>query len=327
MSIIKKSLTEQEAAAHFVLYITKEAQNTWPTIHKNLKDTFKDKFIIEDEKTAAFDLALAAIAQDMQAVKNIFPKDQAERIEKWIISCLDTKDWGEYAIDEVIKYGEKFQKDIQNVGAGGDPLSAIPTRLLMRWLGNNIHNFDVEMNGKKTGIISPFLLQMVSVLFFAFLGTWKRLKDNFEIIEGDLPLDKKPTGLKDYQPELDDDKPDGTIQYYDEHGKLKEKWMPPEQLTELLKKSGGRKVNRVLIKGPWDGIKETWWELSNDIKKKFVDDKGFAYAISYYEKGELTYHFVTKRLWDKQEEIETITMDQNLSDDMKQAKIKRLLDD
>ena len=192
MSLVKKKLTEQEAASQFVLYIMKEAQNVWPTIYKNLKDSFKEKFVVEDEKMAAFDLALAAIAQDLQAVKNLFPKDQAERIGKWVLKYIDTEDWGEYAVDEVKKYGEKFQKDIQNINAGGDPLSAIPAHLLQRWLGKNIQNFDVEMNGKKTGIISPVLLMTVSNTLTAFLGTWKRLKDDFKIIEGDIPFDESP---------------------------------------------------------------------------------------------------------------------------------------
>lgn len=189
MSLFKEKLTEQEAASQFVLCIIKEVQDAWPTIYRHLKDSFKEKFVIEDEKMAMFDLALAAIAQDLQAVKNLFSKDQAERIEKWVLKCIDTEDWGEYAVDEVKKYGEKFQKDIQNINAGGDPLSAIPARLLQRWLGKNIQNFDVEINGKKTGIINPLLLTMVTNTFIAFTGEWKRLKDNFEIVEGNLPFD------------------------------------------------------------------------------------------------------------------------------------------
>ncbi|HPP65024.1 MAG: hypothetical protein PHO28_02430 [Candidatus Pacebacteria bacterium] len=138
MSLFKKQLTEQEAAGHFILYIIREMQDAWPTIQKNLKDSFKEKFVIEDEKMAAFDLALAAIAQDLQALKNLFQKDQAERIEKLVLKCIDAEDWGEYAVNEVRKYSETFQKEIQNISIGGDLLHAIPARLLQRWLGKNI---------------------------------------------------------------------------------------------------------------------------------------------------------------------------------------------
>src|SRR3989339_863496 len=121
MSFFKKKLTEQEAASHFVLYIIKEAQDAWPTIHKQLKESFR----------------------------------------------------------------EKFQKDIQNIKTGGDPLSTIPARLLQRWLGKNIQNFDVEMNGKKTGIISPVFLMMVSSMLVAFAGTWKKriMTSDIELVE------------------------------------------------------------------------------------------------------------------------------------------------
>jgi hypothetical protein len=185
MFLFKKKITEEEAASQFVLYIVKEAQNNWPAIHQKMKENFGDKFILEDENTAAFDLALAAIAQDLQAVKNLFPKEQAERIEKWILKCIDTEEWGGYAVDEVQKYGEKFQKDIQNISAGGDPLSSIPSRLLHRWLGDNIQNFDVKMDGQKTGFISPVLLMTTSAILTAFLGNWKRIKDEYKLTKGD----------------------------------------------------------------------------------------------------------------------------------------------
>jgi len=329
MSLFKKKLTEQEAAAQFVLYIIKEAQNAYPTIYKSLKDFFKEKFVVEDEKMAAFDLALAAIAQDLQAVKNLFPKDQAERIEKWVLKCIDTEDWGEYAVDEVKKYGEKFQKDVQNINTGGDPLSAIPARLLQRWLGENIQNFDVEMNGKKTGIISPILLSMISGTLVAFLGTWKKLKDNFNLVEGDIPFDfdKNPSGLKDYAPEPEENKPDGTIQYYDENGNLKEKWLPPEEINELLKKVGAKRLYKVFVKGPWDGVKETLWELPDDTVEKFVDEKGYAYAVCAYEKGQPKYTLIAKRIWERMDEVGKILMNPDLSPEQRQEAIKKLTKD
>ncbi len=183
----KKKLTEQKAASQFVLYIMKEAQDVWPTIYKSLKDSFKEKFVIENETMATFDLALAAIAQGLQAVKNLFSTEQAGRIEKGVLKLIDSEDWGKYAVNEVKKYGEEFQNEIQNVEIGGDPLSAIPGHLLHRWLGENIRNFDVEVNGKKTGVINPLLLMMVSSTLIASLGTWKRLKAKFKLVECNLP--------------------------------------------------------------------------------------------------------------------------------------------
>ena len=63
---------------------------------------------------------------DLPAVRNLFPKDQAERIEKWVLKCSDSKDWGAYAIQELKEYGEEFQRAVENITNGGDPLSTIP---------------------------------------------------------------------------------------------------------------------------------------------------------------------------------------------------------
>ncbi len=189
MPFFKKKLTEQEAAAAFVSNIIQAAQAAWPQIYDDLKDAFGEKFVVEDEAMADFDLFLAAIAQDLQVVRNLFPNDQAERINKWVYQFLNVGDWGEYAVQEVNKYGEQFEIHKQNIDAGGDPTSAIPARLAQRWLGQNIQYFDVEINQQKTGIISPLLLMSVGIVLTDFLGTWKRIKDNYKLIEGDLPLD------------------------------------------------------------------------------------------------------------------------------------------
>jgi len=327
MTFFKKKLTEQEAASHFVLCIIKEARDTWPAFHKQLKESFKEKFVVEDEKMAAFDLALAAIAEDLQAVKNLFPKDQGERIKKWVLKCIDTGDFGKYAIDEVEKYIEKFQEAVEDIKVGGDPLSAIPARLLHRWLGRNIKNFDVEINGKKTGIIDPFLLMMISSMITTFIGTWKSLKDKFNFIEGGMPFDENLSGLKDCQPEQNEKKPDGTIQYRDENGELKEKWLPPEQVERLLSRSGAKRIYKVLIKGPWEGIKEADSTLFADDISESVDKDGNLYAMCHYENGELKYHIVPKKAWGKMEEIKAIMINPNLSEEQRVEEIKKITKD
>ncbi|MDO8459956.1 MAG: hypothetical protein Q7S74_02515 [Nanoarchaeota archaeon] len=332
MGNTKKQITEQEVASLFILYLTKEAQDAWPSIKKSLEDTFKERFIVtEEDMVASYDLALAVIAQDLQALKNLFPKDQAERIEKWVLKSLaDTEDWGEYAVHEVEKYSNAFQKSLNNIEQYGNPINTIPVLLLYRWLGKNIDSIEVKLNGKKTGYFDPIIIEMVThTLVMQFAGTWKRVivTDDVELVEGDIPFDEDLSGLNNYVTESEENKPDGTIRYYDEDGNLKEKWLPPEQIKELLKKGGAKRVYRVLIKGPWDGIKETWWELSDDVIKKFVDEKDYAYATANYEKGELKYYFVSKRLWEKQEQMEEIFMDQNLSPEQQQEAVKKLIND
>lgn len=128
---------------------------------------------------ASLDLSLAAIALDLQAVKNLFPPEQASRIEELVF--MDMND--PWAIEEVKQYDAAFQKERTN---GLDPLgfSAVVGRLLRRWLGENIKNCEAEIGGKKTGFIEA----MVMSVTFQTLGelaaawNWKGIKDNVELL-------------------------------------------------------------------------------------------------------------------------------------------------
>ncbi|MDO8570568.1 MAG: hypothetical protein Q7R97_03205 [Candidatus Daviesbacteria bacterium] len=249
----KKQITEQEVATLFILYLTKEAQDIWPSIKKSLEDTFKERFIVtEEDMVASYDLALAAIAQDLQALKNLFPKDQAKRIEKWVLKSLaDTEDWGKYAVHEVEKYSNAFQKSLKNIEQYGNPINTIPILLLYRWLGKNIDSIEVKLNGKKTGYFDPIIVGMVThILVRQFAGTWKRviITDGVELVEGDIPFDEDLNDLNDYVPESEENKPNGTIRYYDEDGNIKEKWLPPKQIKELLKKGGEKEYIRFSLR-------------------------------------------------------------------------------
>jgi hypothetical protein len=184
--ILKKALTEQEAAALFVVSMLRGTQHAWPTVFKTLKELREEKFLVEDQSKAALDLGLAAIAQGLQAVKNLFPIDQSARIEKlvltWVFKCMDTKDRGDYAVGEVKEYGAAFQKE-SKIGPEF-ALGAIPGRLLHRWLGEGINDFEGEIGGKKTGLIDVMLMAETTNVVIGFSGTWKQFKDKFKLVEG-----------------------------------------------------------------------------------------------------------------------------------------------
>lgn len=181
--------TEQEVATDLVLFAMKEAGNAWPTIENSFKDAFKEKFNVEDEIMAPFDLALAAITQNMQAIRNVFSTEQSSRIEQWILRCLDTEDYGQYALQEIKKYDHMFNKAISDIGkenspfAGTNPLDVLSVCLLKQWLGQGLRDFEVEINGKKTGVISPILVSMTSSVLVAFILQWKTIKADYDIVE------------------------------------------------------------------------------------------------------------------------------------------------
>ena len=133
----------------------------------------------------------------------------------------------------------------------------------------------------------------------------------------------------------DEMKPDGTIEYYDAKGSIKEMWLSPEQLNELFKKDLVRKSYNVLFKGPWDGIKEADWPLSEADANKFIDEKSYAYGICVYVKGEPTYCLMTKQLWEKDDTFQkmsnqagnqaaTIAVNPHLSVEKKQERIAEI---
>ena len=181
--------TEQEVATDLVLFAMQEAGNAWPTISNSFKDTFKEKFRVENEMMAPFDLALAAITQNLQAIRNVFSSDQAQRIEQWVMKCLDTEDYGQYALQEVKKYDHMFNKALSDTGkekspfAGTNPLDVLSVCLLRQWLGQGLRDFEVEINGKKTGVISPILISMTSGALVAFILQWKTIKADYDIVE------------------------------------------------------------------------------------------------------------------------------------------------
>ena len=73
-----------------------------------------------------------------------------------------------------------------------------------------------------------------------------------------------------YQELYGGSKPDGTIQYRDKDGRLKEKWIPPEALDNMLKSGGAKRVYRILIKDPMhDHVQEDFWELTQEQIDKY----------------------------------------------------------
>ena len=53
------------------------------------------------------------------------------------------------------------------------PGSAVAGRLLHRWLGDGIRIFEVEMSGKKTGLISPLMIGSMIDVLTPFVGMEK----------------------------------------------------------------------------------------------------------------------------------------------------------
>ena len=85
MKILKKKITEEEAISVFIKLVGKNVQQFWDAICTDLKEIYENKFIIENEQIAILDFFWAKVALENQALKNLFPIEQAERIHKSLL--------------------------------------------------------------------------------------------------------------------------------------------------------------------------------------------------------------------------------------------------
>jgi hypothetical protein len=182
----KETLTEQEATSYFIRDITKSVKDAWPSINKDIQDLASQLHLVgasfEDEEMASFNFLLAVISQDLEAVSNLYDKDQAVRIEELVLNCFKYKDekfiaLGEYAVEEIKEYRNKLHSD-------PEPLYAITVRLLQRLFGKNYPSIKVNINGKS--YIDPIILSMINPLITNCCGFWKTARDNYNLIEGGL---------------------------------------------------------------------------------------------------------------------------------------------
>jgi hypothetical protein len=203
MSFQKEKISEEQAAAKFVAKTTECVGASWTTIYQGMKDIFEGSFVIKDQTQAAFDLTLASMALGLQAIRNLNQKQQAERLQAWIMRCVNTKEYGEYAISEIKEYDQAFQKGIEGISQGKDPIMAVSARLLHSWLGSNLQQFEIDVGDKKTGIVNPLLVMMTADVLMQYASIWKALCDAFEVLGSDHPhdfstdYDRGPMGLHD----------------------------------------------------------------------------------------------------------------------------------
>ena len=173
----KPEITELEAASAYVQFMAEETNKTWPNLYESLKkgetrdllnSLEEPEFSVEDENQAIFDLALAAIGVNTQALKNILPEQNADRIYQWVLRLLNdpelnAPDLRGYGGNEVLEYGKAFNKS---------PTEAVADRLMHRWLGKNISNYYVKIDGQDTGMTSPLLVMSVQAMILPLCLSW-----------------------------------------------------------------------------------------------------------------------------------------------------------
>ncbi|MDI6816316.1 MAG: hypothetical protein QME41_03860 [Actinomycetota bacterium] len=186
MTFLKKKISEHEAAAVFVLSIFQAVEKAWPDILNDFESYFKNEVAIPNDDFATFNLSLAITSLELSALWNLFPRDQAERLANESMKCIEQMCTSEEYKDYAHEVMQVYTNSISDALDGPEsPLEYVSIGLLYLWLGEQIKNFEVEIDGQKTGHLSPVLITVMSGLIAEHigLGRWKNAKDSLRFIK------------------------------------------------------------------------------------------------------------------------------------------------
>lgn len=169
---MKPEVTEQAAAAYFVLSKIENMHERWSEITEELKDILA--FIVKEKEAAILDFALAAIALDVQTIQTIFKKAQADRIEKQVFKSLNIGKLGGYNINALAVYTAAYKAAEEGED---DPINAVANILIHDLLGPNINEFANE----ETQIVSPFMVLHFAGMLNTFTGYWERINEDYTL--------------------------------------------------------------------------------------------------------------------------------------------------
>lgn len=159
----KKRLSELEAAGQFVIAITKGVQEQWPSVAAELNEIFQSDNSIPKDEYAGFEFALAVLSTQIQALNNLLPKDQADRIREYILQCISSPELGTYPRDTIAEYQNAWDESLSQ---GEPPFFGIASVLF-----DKLECKDTVELGKEK-FKSPLLLMGLSEKVTMFGGPW-----------------------------------------------------------------------------------------------------------------------------------------------------------
>ncbi|MFI4973110.1 MAG: hypothetical protein ACHP84_01065 [Caulobacterales bacterium] len=177
--------TEGQAAALAVRTAMENAERVWHKLMANYRDMVQRPLGLRDEKEARRDFALAIIAFELGAVANLFPAEQARRLQRWTLRICQLT-FGAGAPSEMAEYHRVAQHALDHPEGGELPHDALWWRLLERWLGSGLKSHEVVFERKRTGLLDPLLPMVLTdvVCRPPFLRTWKEISEGRKLVEG-----------------------------------------------------------------------------------------------------------------------------------------------
>lgn len=168
----KPELSEAEIAGHFVLATMNAARADWPKFERELEDTFAER---ADCQFPDFEIALAILSVQMQAVKNLCPPAVAARIRAKIFEYLKSAEMGNSPSEIVEKYQSVWD---QSNGTDIRPWDAV-SGILYERLG-----FTKSVKVGTDEFKSPLVLTALTERTTFLIGPWwKTQLQKFTLVE------------------------------------------------------------------------------------------------------------------------------------------------
>ncbi len=132
--MFKKSVKERDGAMSVIEAILSDVRDAWRSTEQEFRRaiqmTHHGNFTFLDDERAQFDLTLAVIAFESEALPNLFPADQAQRLYELTYELVDTPELGDYATTELTSYHQAFEKCLDQGRFQVDAYKAVAARLL-----------------------------------------------------------------------------------------------------------------------------------------------------------------------------------------------------
>ena len=171
----KKKMEEQKAVALFLIDIMKNTKEQWPNISTELNDTLRLEQQIPNSPSAGFEFAIAVIAIQVQAIRNLLPQDQSHRIIRYMVDFFTSSEgYGEYVQETLQFYQNAWD---QCLSKGEMPLEGVASILFDKLECQSA----VELSGVK--FKDPLLLLALTEKITFFGGPWwKNLIAKYKLV-------------------------------------------------------------------------------------------------------------------------------------------------
>lgn len=302
------------AAMRFKHATMARAHSIWAEVAATANATRAHQRALPTDTNTAFAFFVASLFVEARILYTVYKDQQATRLWAYVRNSFAVEpQYGPAALESLDFYSTVWdQYGRQHL----DPAQGIAHALLHRL---RIPTEDVPSR----------VIELIATAFASSPPWWEQFACQTQLVPSDVPTELSAFRLfaGENMSSASDDlrgKPDGTYHYYDSTGKRREGWMPPDRIEELLKQSGAKRLTRVLIKGPWEGIREDFLDVDDDAIAKFADSDGVVYAMCHFERGEPHLFYMAKPLWVNSDRIEQIAANPNLSVEQKKAEIERL---